>query len=193
MRAACEVSNLHIYLVKLSAQMNIRQALDSSENILKTLKKFPKHSRCPHVEERYPRRVLVEAHTEILRKCLPLFAKITKEAKAFVQNFDQKALENVASRKEYIESKIAEARSDFHEQTRKNKIISEIESLEKVNIQKFERLVVDEAKSAAIIDYIFESCEECSGLRVLENFIELTYDRNAGERTDSYEKILQLL
>lgn len=173
--------------------MDIRQALESAEHIAEILKRFPRHPRCPHIEERYPRRVLVEAHTEILRKCLPFFAKITKEAKAFIQNFDDKAFENVLSRKEYIESKLAETRSDFHEQNRKTKIISEIESLEKANIQRFEKFAIDEAKSAAIIDYLFESCEDCSGLRTLENFVELSYDRNAGERTDSYEKILQLL
>lgn len=172
--------------------MNISSALLSSDNILLLLKKQIEHPRCPPIEEVHSKRELDEAHGETLRKCMPFIQKIVKEAKVYIQNFnEEKSFENVISRRNYVEAQLLNAKESFKDQEEKNKIISQIENLEKTSLQKYEKIVIDEANSIQIIDFLFENCEDCFGLPVLSNFIELTFDRTAGDKTESYEKILQ--
>lgn len=173
--------------------MNIFDSLQSVEKIKETLKKFPKHTRTPIIEEWYPKSVLEEANKELLRKCIPFTNKIMKEIKSSIDNFDKDTIERIQSRKEYIQKQLEEARKDREVQNKKRKIISEIEDLEKLNIQPFEKIVLDERKSLSIIEYLFESCECSGGNEILKNFIDLTFEKNVSNKIESYEKILQIL
>jgi len=173
--------------------MNISTALEGAANILKTLKALPKHTRCPPIIDRYPRLVINEAHAETLRRCLPFFSRIMKEVKSYHQTFDEGKLEKAVERMSYVETKLEDARQDLQEQAKKNGLIAEIEKLEKTNVKKFQKTVIDEEKSMKIIEYLFESCEDSAGMKVLERLVDLTFDRAASDKTDAYEKILHML
>lgn len=175
------------------APMDLSGALGSVRSIRKIIGKLPKHRKCPPVVDRHPRWVLEEAHAETLKRCLPFFARIIKEAKAYLETADEKGLEEAMLRKKYVYEKLEEAKSEFQEQTKKNELIAQIEALEKTNVKKFEKIIVDEEKSKKIIEYLFESNNESSGMKGLKNLIELTFDKTAVDKTDAYEKILQMM
>lgn len=173
--------------------MNIYNSLQSAEKIKEILGRFPKHPRQPPIEEWYSKSVLEEANKELLRKCIPFTNKIIKEIKSSIDDFDADAIKRIETRRDYIQKQLEEARKDKEVQNKKRKIISEIEALEKLNIQPFEKIVIDEMKSLSIIEYLFESRESSGGNEILKNFIEFTFERNTSNRIDSYEKILQIL
>lgn len=173
--------------------MDISRSLEHLKNVKNSLKRLPKHSRCQITQTWHSKKALEEAHSEILRKSIPFLAKVVKETKLFIQSFDEKKNEEIVARKDYIMNKLKEAKENKEIEGKKSKIIAEIEELEKIGIQKIEKLVIDKDKMRVIIDYLFENMNCGEKSNDLERFVELIFDREASNRTDAYEKIIQIL
>lgn len=172
--------------------MDISSSLESCKNIIETLKNFPKHKRYPLTVQWHPKKTLENAHSEMLRKCIPFINKIIKELKNSLNSYDQGGLVEIESRKIYIQKKLEEAKQSREAQTKRNLIISEIEKLEKMNIPKINKIVLDEKKSNLVIEYLFENDIGTDNRSNISDFIELIYDKTAIKKTDAYDKILQL-
>lgn len=174
--------------------MDISSSLQSCKNIIETIKGFPKHKRYPLVIEWHPKKNLEITHSEILRKCIPFINKIIKDLKNSLNSSQQCSLEEILSRKAYIQKKLEEAKHLQEIQSRRSHIIKEIDKLEKMGIPKSEKIILDEKTSNLLIEYLFENelNTDASFKSRIEDFIELTFDRNANKKTDAYDKILQL-
>lgn len=174
--------------------MDISRAVKHAESISNVIKKLPRHVRCPITINWYAKRVLDDAHKELMKKCIPFLSRIVKEIQTSVQNFNKKEIDEIKSRKEYIEKKLAEAEQCKENDRKKHTVIAEIEGLEKIGINQVEKIVLDTEKTKKIIDFLFES-QDCNGdgKKALSKFLELTFDKKASDKTDAYEKILRLL
>ncbi|KAM0681111.1 hypothetical protein GINT2_000896 [Glugoides intestinalis] len=174
--------------------MDISRAVKHAENISNAIKRLPKHVRTPITVNWYAKRILDDAHKELMKKCIPFFNRIVKEIQMTVESFNKKEIEEIKTRKEYVEKKLSEATQCKENDGKKHKIIEEIEELERRGVNHIEKVVLDRQKTKHLIDFLFES-PDCNGdgKRALSKFIELTFDKKAGDKTDAYEKILRLL
>lgn len=174
--------------------MDITTSVESCKNIIETLKSFPKHRRCPLTVQWRPKKLLENAHSEMLRKCIPFINKIVKDMRNTLNALENGGLAEIESRKAFVQKKLDEAKQCREAQTKRNQIVKEIERLEKMNAPKIRKVVLDDVKSGKIIDYLFENDinVDCTGKTNVSDFIELTYDKTASRKTDSYDKILQL-
>lgn len=176
--------------------MDISESLKSAAKVKSILEAFPKHRRLPPIEELHPVRRLEEARQEVLMKCIPFLNKVGREIKSYAEGFDDRFFENIKSRKNYIESKLEESKAEVASQSKRARLIHDIERLEKNNSHTIERIVFDEEKSMRVIKYLHEQSYNYANYDlkdILESLIGLVYDRNCSDRVESYEKIMNLL
>jgi len=174
--------------------MDISAALLSASNIRDNLRKFPKYERLPPIKDYHSVQQLNDIHSETLGKCLHFLNKVQEEIKMYLNSFDSKYFESVQNRQKYVEIELEKARKEGLKLKHKMQLISEIEQLEQSCLQTFEKIMLDEKESMKIIDYIHGFNSEIDDkFSILENFIQLQYDKNSEARSEAYEKILNIL
>lgn len=177
--------------------MDLTSALNNLECAIASLNSFPRFkSALKSSHKLIPSSTLLMAQESALASCIPLLARIAADAKNKLASFDTSRIERVRQRKQFINKCMKEREEEIKNQNEKERIVEEIEVLERQSIIKHKEIIVKQKIADEIIKNIHEGIEIKENKRlepILRQVIKLEYDKVSEKEKEIYKMIMELI